>query len=721
MVIAGAERLVSWARAVQARAGAVLVREQGGVMGVEQAATIVKDRLKVTAREGSEAVIRAHECARFPQVLHALESGQVTARKADTLLRAGQGLTEQERAAAIEVLLPEAPSRTWKWLSDQLNALTVRLHGSTLEVRRAEERSNVWLEIAGPGMGLLSALLPAKDAARVYNAVQAGSDQLLRLPGQTRTRGQARAAALTSLITGRIIPHPIDEHTSDSSDDSRNSDTSHGRQDRLDHHDRRVPAGVDTTAGDPSSAADVGTTHADQVSRDTDTAQARLSVPVTAPGMLVEPSTDTDLVPVPHEDDGILSTAPRPIDNAPPAGEVGVVIRGIEVPATINVVVPATVLANPDDHTPGILDHLGPIPADLAREIAAEGLWRRLVTDPVTGILTDYGTTAYQPPAHLRDAVRHRDRTCTHDGCDRPATGCDLDHIDPYNHQQPQTPGQPPPTRADNLHALCRTHHNLKTLAGWEVQRDPATGTEHWTSPTGHTATYQPEPTDPQHRYQTINQIQLPGTTTPGTAEPGTAGTATATAGTAASGTTAPDTHLPENSAPESDVPKDDHPNHTPPTGNPDQLQSSGTRERQEEDPSSQDTHTPEQHDTTSQNSQHTNTTDDPNPRKPEGHPTGDRDRRQAGGTNDRNANRQQRQDTTSPGRQDLGDDNASPTKPEGSFRQPPIPVPQPIPRLTVARPPKNPATPASRTTPPATSRAISPTSNSDTDALPPF
>ncbi|WP_344100887.1 HNH endonuclease signature motif containing protein [Myceligenerans crystallogenes] len=648
---------------------------------MEQAATIVKDRLKVTAAEGSQAVIRAHECARFPRVLHALESGQVTARKADTLLRAGQGLTEDERAAAIEVLLPEAPSRTWKWLSDQLNALTVRLHGSTLEVRQAEERSNVWLETAGPGMGLLSALLPAKDAARVYNAVQAGSDQLMRLPGQTRRRGQARAAALTSLITGRIIPHPISEHTTDP--DTTTSDVT-----AVDVATRYAP-GVDTTVREAggtatgvmgrtgsSTAAGIGARR----DTDTDTGQVRLSVPVTGPGVLVEPSADTDLVPVPHEDDGILSTAPRPTDNEAAAGEVGVVIRGIEVPATINVVVPANVLADPGEDTPGILDHLGPIPADLARQIAAEGLWRRLVTDPVTGILTDYGTTAYQPPTHLRDAVRHRDHTCTHHGCDHPATHCDLDHITPYNHQQPQPPGQPPPTRADNLHALCRHHHNLKTLAGWEVQRDPTTGTEHWTSPTGHTATYQPQPTDPQHRYQTINQIQLPENDERGSTLPENNGR----------GSTPSDTSTSR------DQRRDD----TPPAAG------AGSQ------PTNSNTEAGEAGGTGGQN-----------PRKPEGHPAYDRNRRPASGADERNANRQKLQDTTNPDRQnpDNDNDNAGRTTPEGSLRRRPTPEPQSVPRLTVARPLKNPATPTPRAAKRVTPSGSSSISDGDDDALPPF
>jgi len=47
-------------------------------------------------------------------------------------------------------------------------------------------------------------------------------------------------------------------------------------------------------------------------------------------------------------------------------------------------------------HEPGELAGYGPIPAELAREIAADATWRRLLTDPISGSLLDYG--AYHLP-----------------------------------------------------------------------------------------------------------------------------------------------------------------------------------------------------------------------------------------------------------------------------------------------------------------------------------
>jgi hypothetical protein len=143
------------------------------------------------------------------------------------------------------------------------------------------------------------------------------------------------------------------------------------------------------------------------------------------------------------------------------------------------------------DEQPSELAGHGPIPAALARHIAADptGTWHRLITDPATGALLDHGTTTYRPPANLTAYVIARDQTCTFPGCQRAAHRCDLDH------QQPASTGGA--TSADNLAALCRRHHRAKHQAGWHVRRNQRTGDSRWTSPTGHTYLSRP-PTYPQ-------------------------------------------------------------------------------------------------------------------------------------------------------------------------------------------------------------------------------
>ena len=184
-----------------------------------------------------------------------------------------------------------------------------------------------------------------------------------------------------------------------------------------------------------------------------------------------------------------------PRTTAPAAGCVcggctcgGTAVRVIPVQPQIRVTVAATTLLGLDD-VPGHLDGYGPIPADVAARLANDATWQRLVTDPVTGILTDHSTTTYQPGKLLRQAVTARDRTCAFPQCDRPARWSDLDHIDPFDHDLDATTlpaGTPGQTRATNLQPLCRAHHLAKTHHGWHPVRDPGTGITTWTAPTGH-------------------------------------------------------------------------------------------------------------------------------------------------------------------------------------------------------------------------------------------
>lgn len=144
----------------------------------------------------------------------------------------------------------------------------------------------------------------------------------------------------------------------------------------------------------------------------------------------------------------------------------------------IQVTVPLTVLSG-DSDGPGELAGHGPIPAELARRIAADpsSTWRRLVTD-ARGVLLDYGRTTYRPPADLTRTVIARDQTCCFPGCARPATRCELDHCRDW--------ADGGSTDARNLHALCPRHHHLKHDTGWRYH-DLPNGDIAWASPTGHT------------------------------------------------------------------------------------------------------------------------------------------------------------------------------------------------------------------------------------------
>jgi hypothetical protein len=151
---------------------------------------------------------------------------------------------------------------------------------------------------------------------------------------------------------------------------------------------------------------------------------------------------------------------------------------GVPVGPSVQVTVALSTLLGIDNE-PGELAGYGPIPAPLARRIAADenGTWRRLVTDEV-GRLVDYGRTRYRPPTDLREFVVARDRTCMFPTCNRAACACEIDHATAW--------ADGGPTCADNLTALCSRHHHGKHEADWNLER-LADGSIQWTSPPGHT------------------------------------------------------------------------------------------------------------------------------------------------------------------------------------------------------------------------------------------
>ncbi len=119
-----------------------------------------------------------------------------------------------------------------------------------------------------------------------------------------------------------------------------------------------------------------------------------------------------------------------------------------------------------------LLDTGALIAPELLAQLAATARKR-----PLTFPADTPAEPGYRPSRALADFVRARDLTCRAPGCDRPATGCDIDHTVPWPNG---------PTRASNLKCLCREHHILKTFWGWKDQQ-LADGTVIWTLPNRHT------------------------------------------------------------------------------------------------------------------------------------------------------------------------------------------------------------------------------------------
>jgi Domain of unknown function (DUF222)/HNH endonuclease len=164
------------------------------------------------------------------------------------------------------------------------------------------------------------------------------------------------------------------------------------------------------------------------------------------------------------------------------SGEVrGAIPSGIR--PQVLVTVPVLTLLRLDEQ-PASLEGYGPIPADVARQLAAEApSFVRLLTHPETGTTLSVGRDRYTIPADMRLFLRARDETCRGVGCGRRAGTSDVDH----GHEWAEGGA----TAVDNLAHLCRGDHTRKTRLRWRVKHLPG-GTLEWTTPFG--KTYRTEP-----------------------------------------------------------------------------------------------------------------------------------------------------------------------------------------------------------------------------------
>lgn len=480
-------RLQSWAAGVQARVVAERAGRESHALAHNSLVGQVTGELVVTEPEAVEVVVRAESGARHPSVITALLGGRIDVRKAQVLLRSASQLSVDERAEAIDRFLPQAPRRTWKWLQTRMLAFAKTLHGAADTAKAAAQRRCVQVDRGENDMGWFSAYLPAVDAAAVWGVVDDMAHQLRHVTGEDRTLGQLRADSLTGIVTGRLLPADRFTDPDPAAESSPESSTEPSIEVATEAGANAAQGAVSGNAGTSTNA---GTSDAASSSAD-DSMNGGASGG--SGGGDTPVCTCGGRAPVQH----IVQEVVRPVRVTPTR-------------PVVRVTIPASALLGLDD-APGHLDGYGPIPAETAGVIATDATWQRLLTDPVTGILSDYSTTTYQPGKVLRGAVETRDGTCTFLwGCDTPATRCDLDHIEPFDHDHKNRNGNGNENRsgsgrrdgrredgrgqtnAHNLHALCRKHHLLKTHAGWNIVRDPDTGITTWTTPTGRIHTRPP-------------------------------------------------------------------------------------------------------------------------------------------------------------------------------------------------------------------------------------
>lgn len=138
-----------------------------------------------------------------------------------------------------------------------------------------------------------------------------------------------------------------------------------------------------------------------------------------------------------------------------------------------------------------------PVPVEQARIVGGDTIdpltakqlfldtatFRRLITDPLTGIVIDMDRRSYRPTRAQRDWLILHHGTCSRDGCSRLAVDADIDHDRPWAHG-----GH---TNLTDLRPLCpRDHvHRHRTKAIYRTRPDR---TVEITTPTGFTSTAPP-------------------------------------------------------------------------------------------------------------------------------------------------------------------------------------------------------------------------------------
>ncbi|WP_104087396.1 HNH endonuclease signature motif containing protein [Arthrobacter sp. GMC3] len=104
---------------------------------------------------------------------------------------------------------------------------------------------------------------------------------------------------------------------------------------------------------------------------------------------------------------------------------------------------------------PAELEGYGPIPPNMARELAAGSpTLYRIMVDPYTNKYLSMDPTRYRVSGATRTMLRARDGTCVFTGCNTVTADTELDHVLAWENGGASTP--------ENLRSECGTHHRLK-------------------------------------------------------------------------------------------------------------------------------------------------------------------------------------------------------------------------------------------------------------------
>jgi hypothetical protein len=320
---------------------------------------------------------------------------------------------------------------------------------------RAFANRRVTVHAGGDGMATLVAELADVDAHRIHRrltAIAAGLEaDATDGTAESRTRDQLRADILTDLLMGA------------QQREMRSGSVAHG-------------CSADHAGGSSGPAPEL------RADPDTDMPPDR---PEDPGPMCGAPSSTGTASTERLGDCALRAGATAPTRDGPPRTGASTAVAGPQIQVVVTL---ETLLRLVDD--PAEVPGVGPVTADVARVLAADGTWRAWIVD-AAGAVTAIGTRGYVPSAGLARLVRAREQHCRFPGCRQPAERCDLDHAVPW---------PAGPTDASNLGPLCRRHHTLKTHTPWALLpsvdapgSDGSSAGWRWRTPAGFTITDRPE------------------------------------------------------------------------------------------------------------------------------------------------------------------------------------------------------------------------------------
>ena len=156
-------------------------------------------------------------------------------------------------------------------------------------------------------------------------------------------------------------------------------------------------------------------------------------------------------------------------------------------------------------NVPVMVNNRTPIDDQTADELISRATWvYRMFTNPDTGVVLQSTPTKYRVTAPLKRVIEARSVMCSVLWCTVPARVCEKDHIEPFNHADPKRGGQ---TVLENLHPLCKKHHQEKTNKRINITKRDDGGLAVEFPRIGTTLVYPPESRINQEQFEQLVQF----------------------------------------------------------------------------------------------------------------------------------------------------------------------------------------------------------------------